>query len=385
MNMKRISIIIVILLCFALCFSYLNKKYDRFYRIAGIDNEKRQLILNHLDEGEQDYLVEHSFSTNRFMKYIEIEEFSLYDLTYYEFMAETERTFLSQEHLIVYTNQLLEKIRSQTNKDVSGHFEQLINYNLDELYLQSETYSLSLTRLYATYKSGFETMKVEDIDRINALNEKMEILDYIDSQKRTFLRNWQSVYSLEALTSYLEMKSETPWIELVEYPESLTAIVDENNVISSYVPDPLTIPYDVSRVSFGMYLRKDACVALEEMVKAFSKEITSETFLLVRAYQSYEIYETSYLDGVSLIRGGQNEFQLGLTIDVSTMNTDYERFNQTALCQYLKENSWKFGFIQRYSDVEDETYNEHIYRYVGKQAAKLIYEKQISLEEYEGV
>ena len=60
-------------------------------------------------------------------------------------------------------------------------------------------------------------------------------------------------------------------------------------------------------------------------------------------------------------------------------------FSQTQLCTYLKENSWKYGFIQRYNDIENGIYDEHIYRYVGIPQAKLIYEQQMTLEEYEGV
>ena len=50
---KRMGLIFLVGVCFLACFSYLNQKYDRFNRIEGIDNEKRQLILFHLDEDEQ--------------------------------------------------------------------------------------------------------------------------------------------------------------------------------------------------------------------------------------------------------------------------------------------------------------------------------------------
>lgn len=381
MNTKRLSIIVVISICFFACFYYLNQKFDRFYRISGIDNEKRQLILNHLDEGEQEYLVEHSFSTDRFMKYIELESFSLYDLTYYEIMEDSDKVFLNDDHLLTYTNHLLEKLRLTTKKNVEGHFKQLLKYGLDELFLQSENYDLSLTRLYATYKDYYLTMMVNDIDRINALNELMVEHDYIDAQKRSFLKKWQSRYTVEDLIVYLEMRQDNPWIELVEYPDSLTTVVDEEHVIASYTPEALEIPYDVSRVSFGMYLRKDATLALQQMAEACKKDIKNETFLLVKAYQSYDTVETDYQNGLTQMRGGLNEFQLGLTIDVCAMNVSYENFYQTQLCQYLKENSWRYGYVLRY----DQTVNEHVYRYVGKPAAKLIYNQQITLEEYEGI
>jgi len=380
MKLKRFGLIAIVVLCFFSCFYYLNQKYDRFYRISGIDNEKRQMILNYLDEGEQEFLVEHSIATDRFMKYIQIEDFSLYLIAYYEVMEETDIAFLNTEHLIKYTNEMVSKIKSLTNKNVSNHYKQILKYNLDDLFLQSETYDLSLTRLYATYRNVFDTMNITDIDRINRLDEQMQLMDYTDSQKRSFLRKWQTKYSLEDLTLFLIEKQERIWIDLVEYPDSLTAIVDENTVVSSYIPQPLTIPYNVSRVSFGMYLRQDATSSLEELAKACAKDVSDETFLLVKAYQSYESLENNYQANLTGQRGGHDEFQLGLSIDVCVLNVAYDQFSQTQLCQYMKDNSWKYGYIQRYKDE-----NEHVYRYVGKSAAKLIYEQQMTLEEYEGV
>ena len=50
------------------------------------------------------------------------------------------------------------------------------------------------------------------------------------------------------------------------------------------------------------------------------------------------------------------------------------------------ENSWKYGFILRYptdkSEITGIIYEPWHYRYVGKQAAKVIHEKGICLEEY---
>ena len=380
MDKKRLGIVVIVVVCFFSCFIYLNKKYDRFYRISGIDNETRQLILNYLDEDEQDYLVEYSIATNRFLKYIDYEEFDLKLISYYEFMEETDKTFLSTQHLLRYTNAVVEKVKSLTNKKVSTHYKDILNRQLDELFLQSEDYDLSLTKLYAVYKKEFVEMKLTDLTKINALNEKLEDLGYSEEEKRAFLKAWQQDYTLDQLVDFAVMNQMYPDIELISYPSSLTTVISGHGVLSTYVPTPLTIPYSVSRISFGMYLRQDAAYSLEEMYKAISQDILDETFLLVGAYESYEAIKAS-----REIYTGDSEFQLGLSIDVSVMNVLYDDFSTTKICQYLKENSWKYGFIQRYADPMDESYNEHIYRYVGKDAAKLIYQQQMSLEEYEGV
>ena len=61
MKKQKIILYLVALVCFMVCFIVLNRKYDSFYRISGINNETRQLIINNLTEEEQEYLIENSF------------------------------------------------------------------------------------------------------------------------------------------------------------------------------------------------------------------------------------------------------------------------------------------------------------------------------------
>jgi D-alanyl-D-alanine carboxypeptidase len=54
--------------------------------------------------------------------------------------------------------------------------------------------------------------------------------------------------------------------------------------------------------------------------------------------------------------------------------------------KWLMENSWKYGFILRYqkdkTNITGVIYEPWHYRYVGKDAAKAIYESGLTLEEY---
>ncbi len=53
---------------------------------------------------------------------------------------------------------------------------------------------------------------------------------------------------------------------------------------------------------------------------------------------------------------------------------------------WLEKNAYKYGFIQRYpqdkSDITGIDYEPWHYRYVGRQAAREIYESGVCLEEY---
>ena len=85
---------------------------------------------------------------------------------------------------------------------------------------------------------------------------------------------------------------------------------------------------------------------------------------------------------------GTSEHQLGLALDIvdrSNQNLD-ESQEDTAVQQWLMKHSWEYGFILRFptgkSDVTGIIYEPWHYRYVGKEAAKEIYDRGICLEEY---
>lgn len=79
---------------------------------------------------------------------------------------------------------------------------------------------------------------------------------------------------------------------------------------------------------------------------------------------------------------GTSEHELGLALDITTEGD----IDPTGLWYWLKENSWKYGFILRYpeekTDITGITYEPWHFRYVGKEAAKKICDSGVCLEEY---
>jgi len=77
---------------------------------------------------------------------------------------------------------------------------------------------------------------------------------------------------------------------------------------------------------------------------------------------------------------GHSEHQLGFAVDINGATYD--------VYLWLQENSYKYGFIFRYpgskTDITGTAEEVWHYRYVGKEAAKEIYERGICLEEYLG-
>ncbi len=85
---------------------------------------------------------------------------------------------------------------------------------------------------------------------------------------------------------------------------------------------------------------------------------------------------------------GTSEHQTGLALDI--VSNSYQHLNeqqeQTAEQKWLIENSWKYGFVLRYPEDKSEltgiNYEPWHYRYVGKEAAKEMYDQELCLEEY---
>ena len=87
---------------------------------------------------------------------------------------------------------------------------------------------------------------------------------------------------------------------------------------------------------------------------------------------------------------GTSEHQLGLAVDLVDANMQdlTEAQESTETQKWLMANSWRYGFIHRYpngkTDITGIIYEPWHYRYVGKDAAQEIFNRDITLEEYLG-
>lgn len=79
---------------------------------------------------------------------------------------------------------------------------------------------------------------------------------------------------------------------------------------------------------------------------------------------------------------GASEHELGLAVDINSQT----EADEWALYGWLAENAWRYGFILRYpqgaENVTGIDYEPWHFRYVGKDAAREIYESGATLEEY---
>ncbi len=163
-----------------------------------------------------------------------------------------------------------------------------------------------------------------------------------------------------------------------------------------YVPNNLVV-LDEKYSSAGAKLVKEAYDAFVEMHDAALKDdyyIVANGDNAYRSYQhqqkTYDFYKSIYgVEGADTCsaRAGYSEHQTGLTIDTAANKTDGTEFlTYEEEYRWLRENSWKYGFIFRYQE-DKEFYTGYQceqwhYRYVGKDVAEYIHDNDITFDEY---
>lgn len=108
--------------------------------------------------------------------------------------------------------------------------------------------------------------------------------------------------------------------------------------------------------------------------------------ILFENYAARDGYDKAYKYSA---QPGQSEHETGLAFDICDINRKYylkEAFGESREGIWLGENAHRFGFILRYpkdkTHITGFIYEPWHFRYVGREHAAKIYEKELTLEEY---
>jgi D-alanyl-D-alanine carboxypeptidase len=106
-----------------------------------------------------------------------------------------------------------------------------------------------------------------------------------------------------------------------------------------------------------------------------------------RVYNNYKTnHSEEYADKIAA-RPGFSEHQTGLALDIfSIKNPAQATFKDSDAYAWLKDNSYKYGFILRYPEnlenITGYSFESWHYRYVGVETAKKVYESGLTYDEY---
>ena len=254
----------------------------------------------------------------------------------------------------------------------------------------------------------------KEINYIMALSdkniEKLKKTDYVDISKYYSFKNFNvdnverynayktlhPEYEDKDIVTYVNVKIDLPvYTDTVEVddPTSLLALVNKyNSLPKNYKASDM----DSLLGHYGnqVPMRKEAKAALEELQKAV-KEDAGFTLLPTTAFRDYNFQNTLYTNYVKesgkeqadtfSARPGYSDHQTGLAIDLKNPARSNVRLSDSDY-EWLHNNAYRFGFIIRFPKGKEfitgyQFENWHI-RYVGKEAAKIIYDESLTLEEY---
>lgn len=189
----------------------------------------------------------------------------------------------------------------------------------------------------------------------------------------------------------------------------LILINKQNPVGTDYAPAKLSaLPAELTLYGKNIPLESNAALAAEALIRELHA-LGHQDIVVTSGYRDYayqQILFNTYL-GNEMAKHpdwteaqcraevltysafpGESEHQTGLCVDlISTQNVVLdESFAQNPAYAWLVENAHHFGFILRYpaekEGITGYTYEPWHYRFVGVEAATVIHEKGITLEEY---
>lgn len=243
--------------------------------------------------------------------------------------------------------------------------EFLLTNEKEDIYYNITKQKYFLAKNYIKYLEYYQT------------HQSLELKDIISLVNTHAYEGWyNNTYKTDLSKNYLILVNKFYQLE-------------ENYERSDLTSIPLQYAYADNSASQEVV---DNYIAMHKAVK----EELGITLMVNSSYRSYhdqeEIYKQfrakgqEYADSFAA-RPGFSEHQTGLAIDItSTANPTANSFKESKEYAWLKENSYKYGFIHRFPEEKENItgYNTESwhFRYVGKEAAEKIKKENITFDEY---
>lgn len=229
----------------------------------------------------------------------------------------------------------------------------------------------------------------EHIDEFNILESH-----YVEDNYERYVayKKKHADYSDDTIINYVNIGLDREFythMENTDMSDGILVLCNKFHTLkSNYVPDLVSLSgYG------GGQMQREAAAHFKEMVNAAKGDgIKLWNVSGYRSYSTQKYLYNSYVnrDGVVKAdtysaRPGSSEHQTGLATDINTASSK-SHFENTKEYAWLTKNAYKYGFILRYPEgktfITGYKYEPWHYRYVGKDVAKIIYEKNITYEEY---
>lgn len=203
-----------------------------------------------------------------------------------------------------------------------------------------------------------------------------------------------SDYTTDNVVIYVEIGLDNEFytdpVEITNYNDVDALVNKYHKLPSKYeASDLVTLSKEYSTNSHR--LKSVAATALMKMIDA--AKVDGMDLKVISGYRTESTQNWLYNNSVkkngvehALIysaKPGYSEHQLGLAVDLNSVEEDFE---QTKEYKWLKTNSYKYGFIERYPKgkefITGYGYEPWHYRYLGVDLATKVFTENVTYEEY---
>lgn len=325
------------------------------------------------------------------------------------FFYKREETF---ENKLINKGYSKEDVNLILKKVSENYYDYVLNFGYDKSLidiLNSKDYVESKFLDYINYYSKNKQANIKDI--ITIVNSEYNLSSYPASKLLADLVK-EKYYINDNVARYLDygnkynLKSKevisivNSMADLGFYSVSKESNLNDNNLIlvnkfyhlsKNYIPNDLVSLKVQYNKGLNNKLRKECAEAFMKMVDA--AKLDNVIIYNSSAYRSFEYQNNLYQKYIKRdgqenadkfsARPGYSEHQTGLCLDINEIG---DEFDNTSEANWLKKNAYKYGFILRFpkgkENITGYKYEPWHYRYVGTEAAKTIYDDNITLEEF---
>lgn len=327
MKLKNIVFVIAVMVVAIICIGIMNIRFDRLSRYPYEDEQARAIIKENFSDEDIEYLIEYSIAPSTFLRYVPYEGFSVYHAEAYNTIRDRV-WYLTDEEVV----KIVELSLSSISMDQLAEY--LINY------------------------------------------DGVTVFHYFEHKDQ---------YIKDSI--------------LISNPHEINAYVDNTHTVSTRILfDTAECTMIPSAEGKTIVMAKAAAEPLKAMCEAITSDFGDTSpcggLVGVEGYIDYEaqkqLYEAAikqYGDEASKIFDypGHSEHQLGLAIDFMTENHRAEDFEKSEQYKWLKENAYRFGFVETYTkeyeDLNEKTARPWHWRYVGHELAAQMHFNSQSLKE----
>jgi D-alanyl-D-alanine carboxypeptidase len=276
-------------------------------------------------------------------------------------------------------------------------------------YMYKRTYE------YKLMEHGYTKEEADSLESYYSNDELDDILEI--AKNDTILELIKEKYyihkNLERYLTYYENNKDTSFKDIVAivnvnrdyeyYENNIDSDTNQGDLLivnkyytlsNDFTPDNLvtisaSYAYDNNSITKSA---NDAYVSMWNACKEAGYQL-----IVNSSYRNYEDQEDVY-DSIKASKGevnadkvaarpGHSEHQTGLAIDVFEINNQLTgTFKDSEAYAWLKENAYLYGYIERYPEDKEYltgySFESWHWRYVGKEAAKVMHDEDITFDEY---